>query len=180
VEINEIALALSMTCNVVPGDWNRLDGTPSEIWDLLQRDDGLAHLGRHLGHAVGPVDWAGFEEQRARVARCNARVASRWDAAYPWLLRQVASPPPVLFTRGNTALLQERSVAVVGTRAPSSAGVAFTIRLARGRERSRARHRYRRASRCARSTGGCDGRRAGYRRRHRVSARERGSHAPRD
>lgn len=131
MEINEIALALSMTCNVVPGDWNRLDGTPSEIWDLLQRDDGLAHLGRHLGHAVGPVDWAGFEEQRARVARCNARVASRWDAAYPWLLRQVASPPPVLFTRGNTALLQERSVAVVGTRAPSSAGVAFTIRLAR-------------------------------------------------
>jgi DNA processing protein len=134
VELNHIALALSMTRNVVPGDWARLaesEVTPREIWDLLQSVSGLAELGARLGHALGPIDWSAFYEQINRVERCNAHVVSRWDAEYPRRLRAASAPPPILFVRGDTAWLQQRAVAIVGTRAPSAAGTAFAFRLAR-------------------------------------------------
>lgn len=130
MELNAIALALSMTHNVVPGDWDCLEGTPADIWDALQGGAGLSDLGARLGHTVGPVDWKTFDDQLARAEHCGARIVSRWDAAYPWRLRQVGAPPPILFVRGDGALLQRAAVAIVGTRAPSSAGVAFAKRLA--------------------------------------------------
>ncbi|HXV13189.1 MAG TPA: DNA-processing protein DprA [Candidatus Krumholzibacteria bacterium] len=131
MEVNHIALALSMTRNVVPGDWLRLEGTPSEIWDLLQGNAGLAALGAALGHDVGPVNWGAFDDQLARAEKCGARVVSRWDADYPWRLRHVAAPPPILFVRGCVDCLQRESLAIVGTRAPSAAGMEFAARLAR-------------------------------------------------
>ncbi len=130
-DINQIALALSMTNNVVPGDWSRLDRTPREVWDLLRTSAGCAELGARLGHRVGPIDWAAFDHQLARMEACRAAVVSRWDARYPWRLRQVASPPPVVFVRGDVGLFEGPAIAIVGTRVPSSAGVAFATRLAR-------------------------------------------------
>jgi DNA processing protein len=131
VDVNRIALALSLTHNVVPGDWDRIDGTPREIWEWLGSDAGLRELGRRLTHDVGPVEWGEFEIQLGRVERCGARIVSRWAAEYPWRLRHVASPPPLLFARGDVSLMGRPAVAVVGTRAPSSAGVAFATRLGR-------------------------------------------------
>jgi DNA processing protein len=131
VDVNRIALALSLAHNVVPGDWDRIDGTPREIWELLRCEAGLKELGQRLGHLMGPVDWGVFETQLERVERCGARILSRWDAQYPWRLRQVASPPPLVFARGEASLWERAAVAVVGTRAPSSAGAAFATRLAR-------------------------------------------------
>lgn len=42
------------------------------------------------------------------------------DPEYPDSLRNIASPPPVLFYQGNLPLLQSDCIAVVGTRHPSS------------------------------------------------------------
>lgn len=132
MEENRIAFALSLAQNVVTGDWARLEGTPSEIWGLLRSDAGLKELGRRLGHDVGPVDWRAYQTQLERAERCAARIVSRWDAEYPWRLRNVASPPPVLFVRGDLTLLDRAAaLAIVGTRAPSSTGLAFANRLAR-------------------------------------------------
>ncbi|MCI0452177.1 MAG: DNA-processing protein DprA [Candidatus Latescibacteria bacterium] len=131
MEANHIALALSMTRNVVPGDWSRLEGTPGEIWDLLQSDDGLSQLGLGLGHEVGPVNWGAFDDQLARATACDARIVSRWDEAYPWRLRHVAQPPPILFVRGDVEMLDTAAFAIVGTRAPSAAGMQLATRLAR-------------------------------------------------
>ncbi len=130
-DINAIALALSMARNVVPGDWNRIDATPRDIWRWLQTSAGLAELGEQLAHDVGPVDWASFETQMMRASACGARVVSRWDEAYPAGLRPIGSPPPVVFVRGDVTLLSRRTLGMVGTRAPSAAGVALATRLAR-------------------------------------------------
>ncbi len=130
-DVNHIALALALTRGVVPGDWNRIDATPREIWDRLSSASGLAELGACLGRDVGPVDWAMFEAQIALTSSCGAQIVSRWDEAYPGLLRHIGAPPPVLFTRGDAALLQRHAVAMVGTRAPSSTAVSFATRLAR-------------------------------------------------
>ncbi|PYV18136.1 MAG: DNA-protecting protein DprA, partial [Acidobacteria bacterium] len=52
------------------------------------------------------------------------------DPAYPPLLRQIADPPLVLYVRGDTRLLSEHAVAVVGTRRPTAYGTSVTLRLA--------------------------------------------------
>lgn len=44
------------------------------------------------------------------------------DGDYPALLRDTRSPPPLLFTIGNTSLLNDPQIAVVGSRSPSSGG----------------------------------------------------------
>ncbi len=129
--MNRIALALALTPGVTPGDWNRIDATPREIWEWLSGPTGLAELGARLGRAVGPVDWGIYEAQIALSHSCGAQVISRWDERYPALLRHIASPPGILFVRGDESLLEQDAVAIVGTREPSSAAVSFTMRLAR-------------------------------------------------
>jgi DNA processing protein len=44
------------------------------------------------------------------------------DADYPGLLRDTRYAPPVLFTVGNTSLLNDPQIAMVGSRTPSSGG----------------------------------------------------------
>ncbi|MGQ2989953.1 MAG: DNA-processing protein DprA [Brevundimonas sp.] len=61
-------------------------------------------------------------------ARVGAALVVLGDAAYPPRLAAVDPPPPVLWTRGNVALLSRESVAIVGARIASAGGQ----RIARG------------------------------------------------
>ncbi len=67
-----------------------------------------------------------FEAASERVtahAQAGVELLTFFDARYPDRLRQIADPPPVLFVRGNIALLsREALAAVVGTREPTSFG----------------------------------------------------------
>ena len=68
------------------------------------------------------LPWNGKENLRlakAAAYKCmllKAELLCIDDPEYPELLRQITDPPFLLFCRGNTALLKERSVSVVGTR----------------------------------------------------------------
>ena len=53
------------------------------------------------------------------------------DADYPAQLREIQEAPPFLFFQG-TLEANDRAVSVVGTRKPSTAGVAFAKEVARG------------------------------------------------
>jgi DNA processing protein len=53
------------------------------------------------------------------------------DSTYPFLLRQIADPPVVLWMKGILDLLHEPGIAIVGSRRASSAGIATATRLAR-------------------------------------------------
>jgi DNA processing protein len=52
------------------------------------------------------------------------------DAAYPQALREIAEPPPVLWVKGQAALLARTAVAVVGSRAGSPYAISVAERLA--------------------------------------------------
>lgn len=52
------------------------------------------------------------------------------DTHYPPLLKHIAIPPALLFVRGSVAAFARASVAIVGTRQPSSYGYDVTQRLA--------------------------------------------------
>ncbi len=65
------------------------------------------------------------------VRRAGVSVVTLADEAYPGRLRMVDLPPPVLFLHGDPAALDRpRSVAIVGTRRPTSVGRATAGRIA--------------------------------------------------
>ncbi len=56
------------------------------------------------------------------LMRPDCHVLRFTDADYPALLSELTVPPPLLFVRGNLAVLNQPQVAIVGTRNPSQEG----------------------------------------------------------
>jgi DNA processing protein len=69
-----------------------------------------------------------FAAANASVAdykRAGVELITFFDERYPERLRQIENPPPMLFVRGNVALLSSvELVAVVGTREPTNFGIS--------------------------------------------------------
>ncbi len=61
--------------------------------------------------------------QLSLAEKFNVKIITIWDDDYPDKLKNIAYPPAILYTRGNTALLKEKSIAVVGTRSPTKYGM---------------------------------------------------------
>lgn len=79
----------------------------------------------------GPVVQAAIAKAQAEVAEAEdfgARVLSVFDEDYPRRLMSVQDRPLIIYTSGDLSLL-DRSVACVGTRAPSDFGIAVTERV---------------------------------------------------
>ena len=76
-----------------------------------------------------PADGRMIDAEIAKVARLEARYIFLGDPAYPPLLAQAEGAPPVLIVRGDTALGQERCVAIVGARNASAAACRFAREL---------------------------------------------------
>jgi DNA processing protein len=79
---------------------------------------------------LAPVE--DIESEFEAAARCHARFVARCEPDYPWLLREIDSAPPVIAIRGNPDIFTRSSVAIIGSRNASAAGLAFTERLGRG------------------------------------------------
>ncbi|MEW1914801.1 DNA-processing protein DprA [Kitasatospora sp. NPDC085895] len=63
---------------------------------------------------------------------CGARLVTVLDPAYPANLRLIFNLPPFLFYKGELSERDGRSVAVVGTRGASDAGLRRAARMTRG------------------------------------------------
>ena len=59
-------------------------------------------------------------------------IVAQDDEAYPFLLKQIYDPPPLLFVIGNLELLAKHQVAIVGSRRASKAGALFAKTIAAG------------------------------------------------
>jgi len=86
-----------------------------------------------LEKARSNLDRSWAQSRLATLEGRGGRAVLFQDQGYPELLRQLASPPPVLFVLGTPALIsQAYCVAVVGTRQPSRSGEAMARRIATG------------------------------------------------
>lgn len=77
---------------------------------------------------------AGLREARELLQRCRddgVQVVGRGLPGYPKDLLHFDDPPPVLFLKGRFQLIQQKSVAVVGTRKASAPGRRFAESLGR-------------------------------------------------
>lgn len=68
-------------------------------------------------------------EELAFVERHRIRAHFLLDDSYPWKLREAKDAPLVVYQLGDTDLNAERTVAVVGTRRPSSRGMELTGKM---------------------------------------------------
>ena len=71
------------------------------------------------------------EEEWQKIRESGCSLMTLGDADYPERLREIFDPPPVLWVRGDRALLSRPAIAVVGTRAPSPYGTGMAEMLSR-------------------------------------------------
>jgi DNA processing protein len=69
------------------------------------------------------------QQELVRAAAAGAQIVSLGGAAYSPSLQQIYDPPLVLYVRGETAILSQPGIAVVGTRHPTPYGLGMAERL---------------------------------------------------
>jgi DNA processing protein len=84
-------------------------------------------LAQTLKGAIRSVD---VDAQLAALAAAGADILPITDARYPPLLRGIHDPPPVLYVRGDPAILSQAQLAMVGSRKASPAGLRAASNLA--------------------------------------------------
>lgn len=70
------------------------------------------------------------EQELERLGAFGGQALCLEDAGYPSLLRQISTPPPVLYIRGQKELLASCGVAIVGSRAATAYGHRIASALA--------------------------------------------------
>ena len=91
---------------------------------------GVAGAAGEKGYAPFPAEAAQRELAAGRAA--GARLIAYGSAAYPAALAEIPDPPPLLWAKGDAALLQKPMVSLVGARNASSLGTRMARRLAAG------------------------------------------------
>ena len=124
-------------------DWLRLSRTegvgPRTFRTLINRYGGagealdalpslLAHQGR-IGRVTTVTE---AEDEMAVASRYGVRFIATGEPDYPRLLRMIDSAPPMIGLRGNAAVFERPSVAIVGSRNASGGGLKMAEILAEG------------------------------------------------
>lgn len=100
-----------------PADWRAAGVAEKAVQRLQQWQAGAdPELAREMDEGVA-ADLAWCEKPGQQLLTID-------DPDYPSLLRETADAPPLLFLRGNAALLGLPQVAMVGSRHPSQGGLA--------------------------------------------------------
>jgi DNA processing protein len=99
---------------------------PSELAaiDGLQREaiDGL----------IGFSQWPEVEHELKRIRSAGVTLVRYTDTEYPARLRTISDPPPLLYVKGALSPIDERAMAIVGSRSASDYGRRVARDLARG------------------------------------------------
>ncbi|GAA0737339.1 DNA-processing protein DprA [Sphingomonas japonica] len=123
-------LRLIRSANVGPVTYAQLLGRFGSAETALEALPMLAARGG--GRAPVIADERLVRREIARVEALGATYVFRGDSGYPALLAEIENPPPALIVRGDLALLDRPSVAMVGARNCSAAAVRFARSLAAG------------------------------------------------
>lgn len=127
-------VALSTVPDMGPGRMHRLlrhFGSLEAAWDAAPtawRDAGLERpVATSLERARRRID---PQEELAKLAKAGVSALTWADEAFPPPLRQIPSPPILLYVRGGLEVSDQLAVAIVGTRNATDYGRSVTRRLA--------------------------------------------------
>jgi len=85
--------------------------------------DALPALSRRAGTSVQPCSVAEAERELEAAERAGATPLFTIEPGYPAALAMIEPPPPLLYVKGDVALLNRPAIAIVGSRQASAAGV---------------------------------------------------------
>ena len=122
-------LRLARTENVGAVTFDQLIGRFGEPALALAALPDLARRGGRMGTLKIPPE-AEAERELAAGAALGARLIAACEADFPQALAALDPPPPLIWTRGDAAILDRPCVAVVGARVASAAGQRFARGLA--------------------------------------------------
>jgi len=77
-------------------------------------------------------EWAEINDEIARIRDAGISLVCFSDASYPARLRTIADPPPLLYVKGELGSVDDKAVAIVGSRSASDYGRRVARDLARG------------------------------------------------
>lgn len=117
----EEKIRLWLALSLVPGVG------PVQFRDLREQAGDIASLfhsppAGKFQNALREPDWAAVDACLAWAEQEDCRLLLIDDSGYPALLRQIHDAPPLLFVRGDPAVLQHPQLAMVGSRNPSMIG----------------------------------------------------------
>jgi DNA processing protein len=121
-------LRLIRSRRVGPATYLRLMGAHGTARDALAVLPEIARAAGVDGYTPCPEPVALAELKAAK--RAGARMLCLGDADYPAGLAEIADMPPILWAKGQTALLTRPMLALVGTRNASAMGTRMARRLA--------------------------------------------------
>lgn len=108
---------------------------PSRLQQTLSTDLSVEAVAELLGREVASgyaktLQEGRAEQEREKAARLGLRLIGIWEPDYPEVLQHLASPPMVLYLKGELPP-SERNIGIVGTRKASPWAMAWTHKVAR-------------------------------------------------
>ena len=123
---------------VTPGLASRLTArllqtfsTPEAVFRATLTELEACHLPAPVAQAIAsqaPLKAA--EKEIAQLKKLGCHLINWEETEYPGRLRQIYDPPPLLYVRGDLGVLTRHSLAMVGTRRPTTYGNQMAERLA--------------------------------------------------
>ena len=107
-----------------------------KLFSLSKAQLSAMGLSEACAQGIAKCNWHQVEQIISRCQQQNIITISYFDAHYPPLLREIASPPLILFCYGDTALLQQPQIAIVGSRSSTQSGTQLAYEFAHGLCRS--------------------------------------------
>ncbi len=125
--------------SVTPGLASRLTarllhtfGTPEAIFRATLTELEACRLPAPVAQAIAsqaPLKAA--EKEITQLKKVGCHLINWEETEYPPRLREIYDPPPLLYVRGDVSVLARHSLAMVGTRRPTTYGNQIAERLAR-------------------------------------------------
>lgn len=81
-------------------------------------------------------DWSLVDADIKWFGKPNNHIITITDDSYPSQLKEIDSPPPLLFVKGDIGLLSQPQIAIVGSRNPSVFGEQTALQFAKSLARS--------------------------------------------
>ncbi|CAM4462122.1 MAG: hypothetical protein LEGION0398_MBIBDBAK_00081 [Legionellaceae bacterium] len=83
-----------------------------------------------LVNSLKQIDWKAVDKDLAWLEKENRHIITFYDPEYPFLLKQISYPPPLLFVEGDKTLLNHKQLAIVGSRNASVNGMETAYQFA--------------------------------------------------
>lgn len=104
--------------------------TLAEVFAASENELRAANLNEQHIVAIKKNNWQQIEKEMQWINHRDCHIFSVEDPEYPQLLKEISSPPLVLYLQGNKNILNQNQLAIVGARKASLQGLKIAEQIA--------------------------------------------------